>query len=96
MNQDIVMETLKQFGGNMAMAMIGGNPMIKDEYTLVVQWKCQAENGAKKVEICLTPMDEYEVTFFTIDGREVSKFDGVYAEDLQKLFENQTKLYLHF
>jgi hypothetical protein len=96
MNQDIVMTILNQFGGNMAMAMIGGKPMIKDEYTLVIQWKCQAENGAKKVEIRLTPMDEYEVTFFTIHGREVSKFDGVYAEDLQNLFEGQTKLYLHF
>lgn len=96
MNQAIVMETLKQFGGNVAMAMIGGKPMIKDEYTLVIQWKCQAENKAKKVEIRLTPMDEYEVTFYTLSGKEISKFDGIYADGLQNLFEEQTKLYLHF
>lgn len=95
MNQQIVKTILVQFGGNMAMAMIGGKPTIKDEYTLVIQWKCQAENKAKLVEIHLTPMDEYEVTFYTLSGKEISKFDGVYAEDLQRLFEEQTKLYLH-
>lgn len=96
MNQAIVMTILNQFGGNVAMAMIGGKPMIKDEYTLVIQWKCQAENKAKKVEINLTPMDEYTVTFQTVHGRVVSKFEGIQADGLQELFEDQTKLYLHF
>ena len=85
--------TLQQLGGGRAMAMIGGTAM-KDGSTLVVKFKAKAKNKAKIVNITLDASDTYTMEFMTNSGKVVSSRDGLYAEDLRKVFEKETGLYL--
>lgn len=84
----------QQFGGNRAMAMIGGRPSVIDERTLRIKWAAKAANGARMLTIRLDPSDTYTVTFYTLGGKVVRAFDDIYAEQLGLVFEHNTGLYL--
>lgn len=56
----------------------------------------KANDGINKVRIELTPADTYTVAFYSIrksNVRVVSSHEGVYAEDLRRVFESTTGLY---
>ena len=60
-----------------------------------------ALKGINKVQITLTPLDVYKVEFFKI-GRApnfkvstIKEIDGIYAEDLQRLFTDVTGFDTH-
>lgn len=94
MNYDIVNETYKQFGGALAMRMIGGQSGAVNENTLQIKWKSKAKNKAKIVHIELTALDTYIVKFFTLSGNQISLHDNIYNDMLINLFESETGLYL--
>jgi len=97
----IATEIYSQFGGNRAGAMIG---MYNQAYdgsaaspNFSSRFKATAKNGINHVKIELTAMDDYTVKFGKIRGTDfkvVKTVEGVYADMLQDVFENETGLYL--
>lgn len=93
--------TLQQFGGNKALAMIGGkaikHPAGYAHGTLAIRFK-----GNRKVNYVtfeLNVDDTYTLTFskyspskFTLT--KVQELDAVYCDQLQQVFESVTGLYL--
>jgi hypothetical protein len=92
----------EQFGGRQAMAMIGGQATLLNlphygEGGLGIKWPNKQRSKGNYVEILLRPDDTYDMTFYNLTIRAkkpVKKFEGVYAEDLRRLFEDQTGWYL--
>ena len=104
---DFVKETVetikKQFGWKSACVMIGvksatygedeGNPWLSFAF------KAKAVNKANLCRITyLVGLDLYRMEFLRVWGSSVKKiesFDGIYCDQLQELFEEKTRLYLH-
>lgn len=91
----IAQEIFEQFGGNRAMAMIGGAAILGKKH-LTVKF-----HGCKKSNVITIVLDEaidlYEMTFYRLCGvnlKEVEKIDRVYAENMREIFERKTGLYL--
>lgn len=92
---NVAQEIFEQFGGNRAMAMIGG-AVIMGKKHLTIKFQ-----GCKKSNIVTIVLDEamdlYEMTFYRMCGvalKEVEKIDQVYAENMRDIFESKTGLYL--
>ena len=81
-----------QFGGNRAMAMIGGTA-VYGEKSLTVHFKgCKHTNC---VDIKLDDDDTYTVKFFKIRGFDVEELGvrtGIHGEYLADIFEYTTGL----
>lgn len=89
---------LAQMGGVLALRMIGGKAMGGDNF-LQIRFAARAKNGANVVRVTLTELDTYTVEFFKVRGTTVKNVDDTleaYAEDLVRIFEDLTGLYLHF
>lgn len=85
---------LEQLGGNRFVAMTGANTFIGSADSLRFSIP-RARNGATLVRVTLDLDDTYIVKFFTVRGRlphPVSEHDGVYADQLQSIFTQQTGL----
>jgi hypothetical protein len=94
-----VAETIiAQLGGKGKMyAMIG----VKDYFAITngvsIRWTARAKHGENHVQITLRPDDTYDVEFYKIDryeSRSLKRYEGVYADDLKRIFEEQTGLRL--
>lgn len=89
---------LAQFGGNRALAMIGGKVMYTDT-SIVVDFKAHAKNRSTHVEIeYLYGRDLYTVTFWRVQGLDctrISCYADMYADQLQEIFTRETGLALH-
>jgi hypothetical protein len=96
MNTEIPNTAFQQFGGYRAMSMIGGSPLIIDQFTLRITWKAKAVNSARMLTIRLEPSDTYTVTFFTLHGKVIQTFENIYADQLRDIFEYHTQLFLSF
>lgn len=99
-NQNEVAQTiLAQLGGASRLAMMAG---CKDFGASPTSVHFKVGTNAKKIgamKITLDPNDTYTVKFFT--GRGVNLKAGevlsdVYAEDLVRIFEEKTGMYLSF
>lgn len=94
LTQSNVAETiLSQLGGNKFIVMTGAYNLMKDGNALLLRFK-----GSKKanyLRIDLTASDLYKMTFGKIgkDYKVVSEIDGIYFDQLQKIFTSQTGLY---
>ncbi len=90
-------EVLRQLGGNKFVAMTGANNFMKDDKNRSLIFKVpNAGKGIKWVEIRLTQMDTYDMRFLKRDKQTVVKeYKGVYADQLQSLFTEQTGLDTH-
>jgi len=78
-------------------AMIGARNFVAREDGIQFKWGARAKNGANAISIDLTPDDTYTVTFWKGRGantKKVETFDTVYADQLKRLFETVTGLYL--
>jgi len=65
------------------------------------QFKFKACNGRNTCKVIYNRCpDTYTVEFWNVRGvktcKKVSSFDNIYCDQLVELFENETKLYLHF
>lgn len=94
-NKLVVAETiLAQLGGNRFLVMTGAKDLLGDENSLGMRIGKNSK-GVNKVRVRLTPADLYDVEFFYVRGtafRVVSSAEGIYAEDLRRVFEAHTGL----
>lgn len=91
---------LKQMGGaGRIKAMIGVKGFVGLENGVTFSFPNPNPGKPNNVQIDLNGMDEYEVTFRRIRGKKVhlvEEVTGLQAEDLKRVFEAQTGLYLSF
>ncbi len=89
----IAEEILRQLGGNKFIAMTGAKNLAggKDYLSLQIG---KNSGGYGGVKIILTANDDYTIEFYKVKNKIVSHdtVDGVYAEDLQAIFEDKTGL----
>ena len=102
---------LNQLGGSAKLALvIGAKDFFSDDEgdSLVFKISAKAKNSIQRVKIHLNAMDTYDVTFSKIRYKKdpdlsiriptivnVSEYHDVYADDLKKLIETETGLYLN-
>jgi len=99
---------INQFGAGRSALMIGGTYMYGDDY-VIVKFKAKAKGG-RKAPNCFKitynhGLDLYDIEFIRnpsmtalINGAEpkvLESLDGVYAEDLRRIFEDRTGLCLN-
>ena len=85
----------RQLGGNKLKAMVGAYNVYAGDKSLNFYFKAKARNKANAVKVKLTPGDTYDVEFWKIRGSSAVKVSGhsdIYAEDLRRLFEDETGL----
>lgn len=84
---------LAQLGGNRFAAMTGAKQFVGGANFLQFAIGRGAVNKANKVKVSLTADDLYRVEFFNIRGvnvKEIARVDGVYADQLQRVFTAET------
>jgi hypothetical protein len=96
-DQQVAKTILQQMGGiNRLRAMLGTKQFVtmKDG----VQFKFPSPHGGPNfVKIVLDPSDTYTMTFGRVRGTQFKKgkeHAGIYADQLRKIFEKETGLYL--
>ena len=88
---------LSQLGGRKFIAMTGAKSFVGGSDMLMFALPARfAKDGINKVRITLTPADEYKVEFMKIIGtkpvKTIAEVDGVYADNLQRIFTSHTGL----
>jgi len=103
--QQVAKTILKQLGGQRFIVMTGAKNLGQDKGNLSFALPAKSgfvKNGITHVKIELTPMDVYKMIFlkvrkgkagFGIDT--VAELDGVYFDQLQDIFTEQTGLDTH-
>ena len=82
---------LEQLGGRRFIAMTGSNNFVKGEN--FIRFKVhRAQKSIKYVKITLTAMDTYDMEFMTRSGKHIRTVDGIYADQLQETFTENTGL----
>ncbi len=86
-------------GMNRLVAMIGAKNFVQSQEENFVAFKFMrgAANKANYLKITLRADDTYNLEFGKIHGmnyKVIETLSMVYAEDLKRIFENETKLYL--
>ncbi len=90
---------LQQLGGARIAIFLGVKHFVGVPNGLQFRWTARGKESIQAVRVTLEPSDTYKVEFF---GRYVADttpkkiFSDVYAEDLMRIFEQTTGLYLHF
>ncbi|MEX9892487.1 hypothetical protein AB7W78_18900 [Providencia rettgeri] len=98
-NQEIANTILIQMGGNRFIAMTGAKYFAVIENGL--QFKLPnrfANKGINCVQIILDPSDTYTMKFLKISGvnvREIEVIEGLFFDQLQLIFTEQTGLDTH-
>jgi len=96
MSQEIAREIYRQFGGNQAMAMIGGTP-VADKRALHIRFKARSTNKANWFIIELNGLDTYDISFIRVWGatrKVIKEYANIYCDQLREIFERETGLYL--
>ena len=85
---------LAQLGGNRFKAMTGAKNFVGSENSL--SFRFPNRKGPNCCRIVLNSLDLYDVEFLRIRGSQLKKtaeHNGVYADQLEKIFESETGLY---
>lgn len=96
----IAQEILKQFGGQRSLYMIGAKHVcsLSEGGVQMKHMKTTIDNKASNFfKITLNSMDLYDLEFGYVHGVNYTirkTVENVYAEDLVRIFEDTTKLYL--
>lgn len=88
---------LQQLGGNKFIAMTGAKNFVKDTNSLSFRIT-NAKYGINYVKITLNSMDTYDMEFGRIDKSEyrvISYIEGIYNDNLQETFTENTGLDTH-
>jgi len=92
-------EVLKQLGGNKFIAMTGAKHFFKDDSEARLSFKIVKNcKGVNYVNIKLNSMDLYDIEFSSIRGLNTtlkSKATGVYNDQLQSVFTENTGMETH-
>lgn len=96
---DVGMTILQQMGGAGRIKAMTGATFVRVTNGIGIKWPSKQPSKGNYVEVTLDPSDTYSMKFYNI-GRGAKKvvkdIDGVYAEDLVRIFEGQTGYYLRF
>lgn len=98
-NQEIAKTILSQMGGNRFIVMTGAKYFVAIENGL--QFKLPARfaiKGINCIQIILAPSDTYTMKFLKISGvntKEVEEIEGLFFDQIQSTFTEQTGLYTH-
>jgi len=89
---------LSQMGGTGRLTgMIGAHTYTGRENGVSFKFKCRAKNGSNMFKVTLDPSDTYTIEFISVRGMSVKvkeSLSDIYAEDLVRLFQDKTGLYL--
>lgn len=82
-------------------ALIGAKDFVAIDHGLQFGFNARGKDNIGKVRIILTPMDDYRVEFYArtkvIRLPELVKmWEGIYADQLQGVFESTTGLFVSF
>lgn len=88
---EIAKTILEQLGGGMFRAMTGAKDFVATEKGLKFSLP-SSYNGIKAVSVELRVDDTYDLRFLKPDFSERKSYDGVYAEDLRRIFTEETGL----
>jgi hypothetical protein len=78
-------------------AMIGAHTFTSSEVGVSFKFKAHAKNRANYCRITLKPDDTYKVEFLALRGPNFNArgdFTNIYNDQLTRLFERETGLYL--
>lgn len=95
-SKEIIQTILAQLGGqNRLQIMIGANTFVRTDHALSFKVKATNPKKITLITVSLEPTDTYRVTFragknYTL----LETHDDVYAEDLIRVIESVTGLYL--
>jgi hypothetical protein len=97
-NKEIATTILQQLGGNRFIAMTGAKNFLAVEAGLTFQ--IPQKNNINKVNITLDVDDTYRMTFYKFSMKNLTTkiiytVGGVYFDQLQKIFTEQTGLETH-
>ena len=98
-NLAIANEILNQLGGKHFIALTGAQNLAGGENSLQFKIGSGAKNQIKWVRIELTDGDDYMMKFYkSVKSMPVlvSEIDGVYCDQLQEIFTEQTGFYTKF
>jgi acetylglutamate kinase len=94
MANEVATTILEQLGGRKLIAMTGAHSFTGDGNSLIFKLpSSQTRNKIKAVKITLTPADDYTAIFYameTYNVRIVSQHEGIYCDQLQTVFEEET------
>lgn len=89
---------LSQMGGTGRLGlMIGANNYTGDSSSVWFRFKARAKNGANRFKVTLDPSDTYTIEFSSVRGTSFKvkeTLSDIYAEDLVRIFQEKTGLYL--
>ena len=97
--KEVATDTFEQLGGRLFGSMVGAKNLVSlSEGNGGIQFNIGkgAKNGINKVRISLNNNDTYDIEFLRVHGTKVTpkeKVSDVYAEDLARVFENNTGLF---
>ena len=99
-DMEVTKTIIQQLGGtNRLKVMIGAYNFVgssKEDF-LTFRFKAKAKNGANYIKIKLTSMDLYDIEFGKIYADKytiIKKEEGLYADMLKRIIEDETKLRL--
>lgn len=96
---EVALNIIAQLGGNKFRAMTGAKDFLSFKNGLGFKLPTRfAKSGINYVKIILTPDDLYTITFIKYRGIKattVCECEGVFAEDLQRVFTEKTGLDTH-
>lgn len=89
---------VSQMGGSgRLVAMIGACNFTGTEKSVSFRFKARAKNSSNGLKVTLDPSDTYTVEFISVRGASLKikeSLSDIYAEDLIRIFESKTGLYL--
>ena len=86
-DQEVAKTIIQQMGGRLK-AMLGATLMSSPD-SLTIKWPNKKRSLGNVCRITLRPDDTYDMEFFN-GAKSVKKFEGLYAEDLKRTFEDHT------
>lgn len=92
---EIAKTILNQLGGNRFIMMTGSKNFISKSNGLSMKLS-RNKSGANYLNIELTPMDTYKMTFSSIRSFNIKtkkELNGIYCDQLQEMFTYVTGLY---
>jgi hypothetical protein len=94
-NSNFSAETvLQQLGGRKFIAMTGAKHFTKGKNFIGFKIP-RGNNKIRYIKIELNSMDTYDMKFMTLSGKIIKKEDGIYSDQLQEIFTENTGLYTH-
>lgn len=89
---------LAQLGGSARLtSMIGAKCFTGTDSSLSFRFSARASNGSNTFRVTLDPSDTYTLEFLSVRGSSLKvkyTVSEVYADDLIRIFEEKTGLYL--